>query len=125
MDYGSDYSVDPVLSAIESTLTAFDELDLESYVESGKKVFAGWFSTSPGETRKLELTYERGGLFVGNGAKYQFVFDKQSGVKSSLNYKVTAPDGYLWRENGSSVFSYSGNSIPARLVLNLTLVNQE
>ncbi|KKU11831.1 MAG: hypothetical protein UX16_C0003G0016 [Parcubacteria group bacterium GW2011_GWB1_45_7] len=125
VDYGSDYSVDPVLSAIEVTLTAFDELDLESYVESGKKVFAGWFSTSPGETRKLELTYERGGLFVGNGAKYQFVFDKQSGVKSSLNYKVTAPDGYLWRENGSNVFSYSGNSIPARLVLNLTLVNQE
>ncbi len=121
----SGYSLDPILSFIESTAENVSGLDLESYIESGKKVFAGWFSTPAGETRELKFKYEKDGVFVGSGAQYEFVFDKQSGVSTSLRYIVTAPPGYKWKESGNEVYSYTSDSIPGRLVLNLTLVKED
>ena len=126
IDYKAEgYSVDQVLAGVESTREIFQGLGVEKYFESGKNVFAAWFSKQRGESRTLELVYERKELFVGNGAKYQFVFDKQSGVESSLDYSVNAPSGYVWRENGMSQLSFNTDVIPGRLVINLTLVKQE
>ena len=121
----SGYSIDPILSAVESTVSKLSGTDMESYLESGKKVYAGWFSTPAGETRTLTLDYSREELFIGDGAQYKFVFDKQSGVESLFRYNLTAPPGYVWRESGNSVYSYTEDSIPGRLVLNLTLVKED
>jgi len=116
------YSFDPDLQELESTFVDIASSKVDRYLESGKNVFAGWIITPAGETRTLRISYSGGELFIGQGAKYQFVFDKQSGVESSLKYTVAAPNGYMWRESGEKEYSYESDSIPNRLVLNLTLV---
>ena len=123
INYDSEgYSVDSVLNEIEKTRSKIG-FNVEKYIEFGKDVFSAWFSTPPGESRTLELVYKRDGIFVENGAKFEFVLEKQSGVGSSFSYAIHAPDGYIWRESGSGEYSYSTDSIPGRLVINLTLAD--
>ena len=60
-------------------------------------------------------------------SRYQFVLDKQSGVESSLDYKVSAPAGYIWKESGKSLYEYNseGKTLPGRLKISLTLIKDE
>lgn len=90
--------------------------------ESGKNVFAAWRYTNPGKTSALTFSYIRdSAVKPKDGATYQFVFDKQSGVTGGITYNLQAPLGFRWRESGSSAFSYVNENPPARLVIDLTL----
>jgi hypothetical protein len=121
------YKTDPTLASVENTRIALPGFDVEKYVESGKNVFGAWFSTPAGDTNTLKLVYETQGVLVHNGAKYQFVFDKQSGVESLLKYRVSAPPGYIWRESGNSIYEYdsAGARLAGRVTVDLTLVKDE
>jgi len=127
IDYEEEgYESDPELSSIEDTLQVLSGFGIEKYLESGKNVFGAWFSTPAGETNELKLTYQSGTALVHHGAKYQFVFDKQPGVESGLEYKVSSPPGYHWKETGNAFYEYRHDGIlPVRVVIDLTLMKNE
>ncbi|MBI2506649.1 MAG: DUF4012 domain-containing protein [Candidatus Colwellbacteria bacterium] len=119
--FAQGYSRDPVLESVERTRKE-TKYSTETYQESGRNVFAAWFSTLPGETKTLEVNYKSGHLSFRENAKYQFVLDKQSGVESVFEYEVLAPPGYKWAESNGSTFAYKSDTIPARLIIDLTLI---
>ena len=125
IDYESaGYARDPALQAVERTRKNVAGYSTETYMESGKKVFGAWFSALAGETKTLEVNYRSGEVTLGDGVKYRFILDKQSGVESNVQYEITAPSGYKWLESGGSTFAYKSDTIPARLVLELTLTKE-
>lgn len=91
-------------------------------IEHGKNMLAAWSYVNPGETREIAFSYKRDFVIEPkSGAKYQFVFDKQSGVKGGISYTVQAPPGFRWRESESPIFEYKNESPPARIIIDLTL----
>ena len=92
---------------------------LEKGEESGKQVLGYWFNIAAGETGKLEISYERPSVLTKN--TFQFVYEKQSGVDSELEYRLEAPAGYIFVESGKREFVYQTENAPARLIINLTL----
>ena len=87
----------------------------------GKENFSAWLDVKAGASKDLVVDYAGSQhLKLGNLA-YQFIFDKQSGVRGGLEYAIEAPDGYHWKESQSRTFKYANENPPARIVLNLTL----
>lgn len=124
IDYAArGYQEDPDLSAIEKSARFLEGLGVEETRQFGKTVFGAWFDIKAGETKKLKLRYVNPRkLNLSGFTQYRFVFEKQSGVQGGLEFSITAPPGYKWRENDRQTFSYSNNNLPARLILNLTLL---
>ena len=123
-DY-ADYSVNPDLAAMESTMSALSNYNAWTMSAFGKKVFAGWLSTPAGQTKTLNVRYQTPAsseFVLADGSVYQFVFDRQSGaLNSSLNLAINAPLGYVWDETKMPVWNYTGVDPVGRLILNLTL----
>ncbi|MBI1838880.1 MAG: DUF4012 domain-containing protein [Candidatus Colwellbacteria bacterium] len=118
------YTADADLGLIEGTANVLKEFKAVSYEESGKTVFATWFNVAAGKTGELNLTYGSARkALLKPGANYVFVFDKQSGVESEFEYTVEAPSGFKWAESGDSIYHYKTTSLPARLMINLTLTS--
>lgn len=116
--------LDADLSAIEKTANLIEALKAWTGKEFGKTSFAAWFSTPPGKTKTLKVTYENGvQLNIKDGLRYEFIFEKQSGVDGSLEYSITAPPGYIWKESGKEVFEYGTQQIKNREIIHLTLLN--
>lgn len=126
INYGeNDYSVDPDLAKVEGTLSLIPGFDVQRYEEFGKTSYGIWFTTPAGKTRTLEMTYFNSKKIIPKeGTKYTFVFDKQSGIESNFKYTVETPPGFVWLQSGERIYSYSSNSLPARLVLELTLISE-
>ena len=118
------YLTDQNLHAIESTIKIIPELKTQELEESGKTVFASWLTTSAGKTKKLELEYLNPQKIILNGSlsNYQFIFEKQSGAKTSLDYLLEAPPGYRFKESGEPIFNYVSEDPPGRLVIDLRLI---
>ena len=94
----------------------------ETGQESGKNYFAAWFNLKAGAKKTLELKYDLPRqATVQNGAAYQFIFEKQSGVNGSLEYTVAAPIGYVWKETKTDIFRFQTENPKAREIINLTL----
>lgn len=118
------YKSDSDLDAIEKKAIFLDSFRARVGKEFGKTFFGSWFSTGAGETKTLSAVYENGvHLQIKDGMRYEFIFEKQSGVDGSLEYSITAPPGYIWKESGKSVFEYGTEQIQGREVIELTLVN--
>jgi len=116
------YATDPDLAAIENTASDLSEFTMTGYSEDNKAVFATWESIPAGKSKTIELSYtDSRNLVLSSGLKYTFVLDKQSGVESDFKYTIQAPEGYIWQESKSAIFSYENTALPARLVLQLTL----
>ncbi|MDO8504284.1 MAG: DUF4012 domain-containing protein, partial [Candidatus Liptonbacteria bacterium] len=117
------YAADPKilkLEAGESKVKGYPWLTEQK--DAGKSIFAFWTKTPPGGTSKVVLDYTRR-LFVApaDGISYQFVFDKQPGVNGEYSFSFSAPAGFTWKENGSTVYEYKGSDLPGQLILELTL----
>ncbi len=119
-----DYTTNPTLDIIEGTREVMDGFGVERYVEFGKNVFAMWPLDRSGNTNKIEINYTNR-VKVYDGAKYKFVFDKQSGIESSLSYTIFAPPGYLWKESQSSRFVFKSEAVLSRTTINLTFIKDE
>lgn len=108
MDYGSsDYKNDP------------DLLNWAQGGHLGKKTFSSWLRLSAGETGQLAAEYTTG--YQTAGGRYQFIYEKQSGVETELELNLQAPPGFFWQESNSSKFYREVKSPEARLILELNL----
>ncbi|MDP1688575.1 MAG: DUF4012 domain-containing protein, partial [bacterium] len=89
------YVVDPDIALLEG-----------SGIESGKNVFSAWRFTNPQSSSTISFSYERlSAIAPKSGITYQLVFDKQSGVKTGIQYIVEAPPGFRWKEAKNSIFN--------------------
>ena len=119
--YSKDYMKDIDLESIEKNSKLSDKFRALIGKESGKASFGAWLDTQPGKTGILTAGYKFM-ADVGDGKAFNFIFEKQSGVGGSLEYSVSAPDGYIWKESGGRVFEYTTSRIKARKEVNLTMV---
>jgi len=113
------YIKDPDLSKTER-----EQNGVEITNESEKTVFGTWFNVSPGKTKTLEMTYERDGAIPSDEKKYQFIFEKQSGVNTSLKVSIEAPPGFIWQESNNEIFVYETDYPDGRIIINLKLIKQ-
>jgi len=123
-EYSNNYKYDADLEALEKTMKFSEKFNMRIGSEFGKASFGTWFSTAAGKTSTLKVSYETS-ADVGDNVTYSFVFEKQSGTRGSLYYAVTAPTGYVWKENGGQVFEYRADSPNARERVDLTMVKSE
>jgi len=90
--------------------------------ESGKTVFGAWITTEAGTTRTIKFSYQNPyQIEIKKGGKYQFIFDRQSGVKGGVEFNVVAPGGYKWMESDSTTYVYKNDNPDKRIVFELTL----
>lgn len=116
------YLRDINLKAIEDTREGLEKYGAETFKESGRKVFATWFNVAAGKTGELNLSYSgQARVNVAEDTKYQFIFEKQSGVESNFQYNLEAPNGFTFEETKSQIFHYETDELPSRLIINLTL----
>ena len=116
------YSIDPDVLSIEKTSEWLPEVSAYQFRQFGKTVFGAWATTPAGEESRVTAEYslpER--LEVKDGARYRFVYDKQSGVNAPFNYSVTAPEGYAWRESSTQKFEYKSDVPDRRIIIELSL----
>jgi hypothetical protein len=106
VNYSKGYSKDPDVELFESGF------------QSSKKVLGYWLDVRPGKTGKLAVSYEQPSMVRD---RFRFVYEKQSGVDSSFKYEVSAPPGFIFKETGTSTFSYENDDPPKRLIIDLNL----
>jgi len=109
---------------IEETEVFFNNYNVWKTEEFGKNVFGTWFNVEAGEERSLNLRYETpaaNSFSLSSGKVFRFVFDRQSGVDTSLKVTINAPLGYVWIESGLSAFVYETDSPEKRVVFDITL----
>ena len=119
----SDYRVDPLVNAIDSTIKKnFSYPMVDEFKESGKKVFGFWMKTGLGQTSKVIMDYSVH-LFspLSDGQKYQFVFEKQPGSSGSFHFEIYAPVGFFWQEENSPLFEYDSSDPDGRMQFILTM----
>jgi uncharacterized protein Yka (UPF0111/DUF47 family) len=115
-------AVDPDLAAIEQNTIFLSDLKSWEGAENNKEFLGTWINTPAGKTKTLKIEYKRDkAITIKDGQEFTFVFDKQSGSQGSLEYEITAPPGYIWKESGKSVFSYGTEQIKSREIVQLTL----
>jgi len=126
VDYKAlNYEVNLDLSLIENTSIFLDNYSTWMMQEFGKTVFATWLVTPSGKTTTLNLRYQTPAskdISVGAGSVFDFIFERQSGVKSKLHLKIGAPLGYKWQESNGPVFDYENDDPDGRIMFHLTLV---
>lgn len=128
-DYsGSGYEKLFALERVESTKRSLPDYNAWSYDAFGKRVYAAWFSLPAGKSKILELRYENPPppreISIASGKKYQVIFDRQSGVQTSLRISLNAPIGYRWVESQSPVYIFESQDPDRRIVINLNLTHQ-
>lgn len=127
MNYAnSNYAVNPEIAAIEKSDVFLSEYKTWTHQESGKNVFATWLMLPAGKSKVLNLRYQTKGdpAIFGPDRAYAFIFERQAGVKNSLDVTVNAPFRYYWAESGNSAFSYHSDDPDKRVVFTLTLKKQ-
>ena len=113
---------DPDLEIMQNSLVYDDILKTWQENDGNKNILGVWFNTPAGKTKKLEINFKQSEkITIGNGIKFVFILDKQSGVEGSFEYKITAPPGYTWEESDGPTFSYGTQQISSRETIQLTL----
>ena len=129
MDYqNSNYAVNPDLAAMEKSEVLISNYKTWSGQEFGKNSFATWLMLNAGETKDLNMRYQTiypNSTVFGPDQAYTFIFERQAGVKNSLDVTINAPFGYYWAESSSSIFSYQNDDPDKRIILALTLKKQQ
>lgn len=123
-DYSSDYSYFKTLKPIEESRSYLSTYSAWETKEFGKKGFGSWLITPPGQEETLSLRYESPSMEdfkLESGKKFEFVFDDQSGVDTSMDVEVNAPVGYKWKESDSQVFNFSKDNPEGREIIELTI----
>ncbi len=117
------FITDPDLQAIESTRERLPTFDAEQFEAFGKTVFAAWTTVTAGKTKKIELEYTNPTRLslAEDTIPYQFVFERQSGAATALDFLIEAPPGYHFAESNSSQFNYVNEDPPGRVIISLTL----
>ncbi len=110
------------LKNMENTYIYNEDYKISEGEENYKKSVATWMTTPAGKTKELKITYKENKILdIKDGAQFNFVFDKQSGVQGSLEYEIIAPPGYIWAESKNTKFSYGTQDPLYREGIKLTL----
>ncbi len=119
-------SLDPDLQSIESTIRELPELRVTTFTQFKKTTFANYVTTPSGESRTVTLRYAlpKHVPLKDTEINYRFVFERQSGNRSSFQYTVHAPSGFIWRENNSTTYVLSKKDPDGRIILDLTLIKK-
>jgi hypothetical protein len=129
MNYeNSGYAVNPDVAELEKNEVLVSGYKTWVSQEAGKNSFATWLMLKAGETKNLDVRYQtpyNNPAPFGPDKTYAFIFERQAGVKNSLDVTVNAPFKYYWAETGKSVFSYHSDDPDKRVVLTLTLKKQQ
>ncbi len=115
---------DPLVAQIERTTQDYLSYPaLQSFEESGKNVFGFWMEVRRGRRKSATIDYTRKLLVPPHeGQEYQFVLERQPGSSASYRVEISAPVGFIWKENNLPVFEYAASDDgPRRVVLHLTL----
>ncbi|MDI6821204.1 MAG: DUF4012 domain-containing protein [Patescibacteria group bacterium] len=118
------FVISPILKEIEQTKTYLKNFGIWTTNAFGKAVFATWFNVPAGQSKILEIRYQTPGsseISLEVGRKFNFIFDKQSGVNNSLKLTIAAPVGYYWAESNDSMFVYKNQNSSKREIITLTL----
>lgn len=125
VDYSSSsYTVNADLERIEGSRLFSSTYKAWTGTAFGKTVFSTWWLLQAGKERTLEARYQvppTPDFHLAAGEQYSFVFDRQSGVNTSLSVTILAPLGYQWAETMSPVFSKDFKDPTARETVTLTL----
>lgn len=93
IDYDkAEFKKDSDVMAAESTMMIDEKTKTNIYKESGKTVFANWVFVSPKKEVVVTYKYRLPKRFDFSG-DYQVIFQKQSGSKMKLNWKIDFPAG--------------------------------
>ncbi len=121
--YSREYKYDADLANIEKSADLLSIFKTWLGSEFGKNYFGTWFTTPAGKTKTFSVQYESGvKLNIRDNMRYEFIFEKQSGANETLEYSITAPPGYYWKESDGNIFKYSAESPKAREKIELTLI---
>ncbi|GEM_PF-1915383 len=115
------YPAEKIIEATKKFLSSFQAWNMEAF---GKRVFATWMNLVAGKSRTLEIRYQtpgKTGVTPKAGDIYTFVYERQSGVPTTLSLTIAAPVGFTWKETETPRFTYDADDIPGRLILTLTL----
>lgn len=118
------YQSDPLVVATQNTRRVFPEYNLERFTAYQKAVFGGWFTTMPGTTSTLTMTYKHPKRFDDNNRTYVLAFDKQSGAHTSFQFSLEAPAGFVWAETNTPLLSGSYEDPRGKEIIRGTLVAQ-
>ena len=96
---------------------------LQVFITEPDPLIANWFDAGPGKKSGLQSSYlTKFSQRLEAGSSYTFIFDKQSGVESNLKIILAAPTGMKWQETGTDIFKYKTFNPPARVKIELHLV---
>ena len=118
----ANYQKDGDVWSIEKTFEWLKDLKMWQYSQFQKSTFANWLTVKAGEEEKMMFEYalpEK--VLITNGANYEFVFEKQSGVEAHFIYTVSAPPGYIWKESQSNIYEFQTEHPDGRIILDLTM----
>lgn len=116
------YLRDADVLAVENSGAWLPEFKAQQYAQFGKTTFGTWFTVKRGEKKTLIAEYNlTRRLILADGIGYRFVFERQSGTNTRFSYKIEAPPGFVWKENGATTYAYETAAPDARIVLDLTL----
>lgn len=122
-DYRKGYSADPDIKQVEDSLINSADRKLQVFTESGRNVFGTWQKIDPGLTKTFEIKYSRRlPVPLGPGDRYTFILESQAGAQSSFDLLLSAPVGFIWKENGLPIYEYKSDNPPGRFIKELTLV---
>lgn len=123
-DYSSEYRYFKTLKPIEESRSYLSTYGVWETDEFGKKGFGTWLITPAGERNSMTLRYESSGsqdFKLEEGDTFNFVFDDQSGVDTTLDVEINAPVGYTWEESGSQIYTFSKENPIKREEVKLTI----
>jgi len=117
------YVNDPLIAEIEASEKDFLVFpNLKTYQAFGKNIFAVWTKTEIGKKSETYLSYvSRLSNPLQLGETYQFIFEKQPGASGSYKFDISAPIGFVWKENNLPIYEYISKDPPGRLIIPLTL----
>ena len=126
-EYG-DYEWYEPLREVEETRSYLRDYAAWETKEAGKSVFGTWLITKAGTTEELSARFSTpavSNFILTTGKQFRFVFDRQSGAHTSLKAVIGAPVGYIWKESGTPVYTFTAKNPAKREIVALTLAKDE
>lgn len=123
--YPSSFGTYEPLEAVESTIQSVPSVrGIETFVETGKRVFGFWQRTARGQGTVASVTYAHQlPRDLGDGDAYTFVLERQPGSTSTYLVELFAPPGLVWEETGTTRYVFESADPMGRTVLSPKLVS--
>ena len=123
--YSSEYTKYEPLKNAESTLRSYDGVKgVEVFEESGKEVLGFWQRTPRGSGTVASVTYARQLPRTPQaGSTYTFVLERQPASTSKYDIQLFAPPGLVWKDTGTSQYTFTSDDPDGRTVKALELTS--